>query len=94
MPDNHDCPKYSADEIIDLYIENGDVIFNTSLLQEIKSVSGLVNVKYDPKGIESVFEEYFWQHSAKRTTKTNTYPSIRTIKREELFFSPTKSKNK
>ena len=58
-PDNQGRPKYTAEEIINLYIENGHVIFNASVFQEIKSVSGLVNVKYDPKGIESVFEEYF-----------------------------------
>ena len=58
-PDHQDRPKYTAEEIIELYIENGHVIFNASVFQEIKSVSGLVNVKYDPKGIESVFEEYF-----------------------------------
>jgi len=43
-PDNHDRPKYTAEEIIDLYIENGHVIFNASVFLEIKSVSGLVNV--------------------------------------------------
>ena len=54
-PDSHNQPKYTTKEIIDLYIENGHIIFNASLFQEIKSVSGLVNVKYDPEGLESVF---------------------------------------
>ena len=49
--DNHNRPKFTAEEIIDLYIKNGHVIFNASVLQEIKSVSGLVNVKYNPQGM-------------------------------------------
>jgi len=47
-PDNNNRPKYSSKEILDLYLENGEIIFNSSLFQEIKSVSGIVNVKYDP----------------------------------------------
>ena len=38
-PDNHNRPKYSSEEILDLYLNNGQIIFNSSLFQEIKSVS-------------------------------------------------------
>ena len=91
MPDNHDCPKYTADEIIDLYIENGDVIFNSSLLQEIKSVSGLVNVKYDPKGIESVFEEYFGNTQLKELLKPTLIPVYELSRGKNYFFRQQKA---
>ena len=58
-PDKNNRAKYSSKEILDLYLENGHIIFNSSLFQEIKSVSGIVNVKYDPEGLESIFEKYF-----------------------------------
>ena len=64
-PDKNNHPKYSPEEILDLYLENGHIIFNSSFFQEIKSVSGIVNVKYDPEGLESVFEKYFGKSELK-----------------------------
>jgi len=90
-PDNHDRPKFTAEEIIDLYIENGHVIFNASVLQEIKSVSGLVNVKYDPKGIESVFEEYFGNTQLKDLLKPTLIPVYELSRGQNYFFRQQKA---
>ena len=62
-PDSNNRPKYTSKEILDLYIENGHIIFNSSIFQEIKSVSGIVNVKYNPEGLESVFNNTLAIHS-------------------------------
>jgi len=90
-PDNHDRPKFTAEEIIDLYIENGHVIFNASVLQEIKSVSGLVNVKYNPKGIESVFEEYFGNTQLKDLLKPTLIPVYELSRGQNYFFRQQKA---
>ena len=58
-PNKDNRPSYSAKEIVDLYFESADTIFQDSLLQDIKSVAGLLNVKYNPEGIESVFQQHF-----------------------------------
>ena len=43
-PNKDNRPSYSAKEIVDLYFESADTIFQDSLLQDIKSVAGLLNV--------------------------------------------------
>ena len=90
-PDNHNRPKYSISEIIDLYINNSEVIFNASLLQEIKSVSGLVNVKYDPQGIESVFDEYFGNTQLKDLLKPTLIPVYELSRGKNYFFRQQKA---
>ena len=91
-PDHQDRPKYTAEEIIELYIENGHVIFNASVFQEIKSVSGLVNVKYDPKGIESVFEEYFGNTQLKDLLKPTLIPVYELSRGKNYFFRQQKAR--
>lgn len=90
-PDKHNRPKYSTEEIINLYIKNGDVIFNSSVLQEIKSVSGIVNVKYEPKGIESIFDEYFGKAQLKDLLKPTLIPVYELSRGKNYFFRQQKA---
>ena len=90
-PDSHNQPKYTTKEIIDLYIENGHIIFNASLFQEIKSVSGLVNVKYDPEGLESVFNKYFGNNQLKDLLKPTLIPVYDLSRGKNYFFRQQKA---
>ena len=90
-PDNHNRPKYSSEEILNLYLNNGQIIFNSSLFQEIKSVSGIVNVKYDPEGLESVFEKYFGKSELKDLLKPSLIPVYDLSRGKNYFFRQQKA---
>ena len=90
-PDKDNRPKYSPEEILDLYLENGHIIFNSSLFQEIKSVSGIVNVKYDPEGLESVFEKYFGKSELKNLIKPSLIPVYDLSRGKNYFFRQQKA---
>jgi len=90
-PDSNNRPKYTTKEILDLYIENGQIIFNSSLFQEIKSVSGIVNVKYDPEGLESVFQKYFGKSELKDLLKPSLIPVYDLSRGKNYFFRQQKA---
>ena len=90
-PDNNNRPKYSSKEILDLYLENGEIIFNSSLFQEIKSVSGIVNVKYDPEGLVSVFDKYFGKSELKDLLKPSLIPVYDLSRGKNYFFRQQKA---
>ena len=90
-PDKNNRPKYSPEEILDLYLENGHIIFNSSFFQEIKSVSGIVNVKYDPEGLESVFEKYFGKSELKSLLKPSLIPVYDLSRGKNYFFRQQKA---
>ena len=90
-PDKNNRPKYSPEEILDLYLENGHIIFNSSFFQEVKSVSGIVNVKYDPEGLESVFEKYFGKSELKDLLKPSLIPVYDLSRGKNYFFRQQKA---
>ena len=90
-PDKNNRPKYSPEEILDLYLENGHIIFNSSFFQEVKSVSGIVNVKYDPEGLESVFEKYFGKSELKSLLKPSLIPVYDLSRGKNYFFRQQKA---
>ena len=60
-------------------------------MQEIKSVSGIVNVKYDPEGIESVFEKYFGKLQLKDLLKPSLIPVYDLSRGKNYFFRQQKA---
>lgn len=58
-PDTSKKPLYSSQDILKILTEHGEDIFKDSLIQELDSLGGLVNERYDSKGIDDVLEKYF-----------------------------------
>ena len=46
-PNENDRPKLTAMEVVNLYLDRGDEIFDTSLWQRLKSRKGITGEKYD-----------------------------------------------
>lgn len=90
-PNKDNRPIYSAKEIIDLYFDNAEVIFQGSLLQDIKSVAGLLNVKYNPEGIESVFRQHFPDTELKQLLKPTLIPVYDLTRGKNYFFRQQKA---
>lgn len=51
-------PRYSAEDLIDLYVAEGPKIFDRSLLERITSVDGLLDERYDSSGLTAALREY------------------------------------
>ena len=58
-PDTPNHPKFSAEEVVGLYFERGDKIFDVPFFHKIRSVAGILDEKYPAKGIEQALDDYF-----------------------------------
>src|ERR1700730_10088469 len=53
-----DGPRYTARDLIGLYEAEGPEIFDRTLLKRIHSVDGLLDERYDSKGLDSALDAY------------------------------------
>ena len=51
-------PRYSADELAGIYVEEGPRIFHRSLLKRIFSVEGWLDERYEDDGLEHALQRY------------------------------------
>jgi patatin-like phospholipase/acyl hydrolase len=51
-------PRFSAEELAGIYVEEGPRIFSRSLLKRIFSVGGLVDERYEDAGLERALQRY------------------------------------
>lgn len=59
VPGLKGSPKYSAEEIIDLYVKRGTEIFPRPTLRRQRFLRNLFGPKYSQRGLESVLQDYF-----------------------------------
>ncbi len=59
IPDKNNLPKYNAQDLLDIYVDRGDDIFDTSIWKSITSVGGLNDEKYDAHELEDALNDYF-----------------------------------
>ncbi|SMM99410.1 Patatin-like protein [uncultured Candidatus Thioglobus sp.] len=85
-PDKNNRPKYSAAEIVDLYLKNAEAIFQSSFIQGIKSASGLLDVKYNTAGVNSVYQQYFADTELKQLLKPCLIPVYDLATGKNYFF--------
>jgi len=78
-------PRYSAEALRVLYRERGDDIFDRSRWQQVTSVFGLTDEKYDHAGLVSVLEEYFGDEPM-REALTDVMVSTYDIQAREPFY--------
>jgi hypothetical protein len=53
-----DRPLYRAEELADLYVTEGPKIFDRSLVKTVTSLDGLIDEKYDDKGLNGALATY------------------------------------
>lgn len=92
IPDENGNPKYTAEDLSNLYLENGKTIFSRSIWQKIRSASGIADEKYGQDGIESVLKKYFGDFNLSDTLVDVLITSYDLEKRKPLFFKSTKAK--
>src|SRR5207253_3171898 len=52
-------PRFSAAQAVDLYLQNGDDIFDVSIWKRISSVGGVADEKYSAAPLGKVLHDYF-----------------------------------
>lgn len=87
VKDENNRPRYSAAKVVKIYKENIAIIFKKpNLLQNIKSVSGLVDVKYNTQGMSEVLHQYFLDDELKDLLKPCLMPAYRIDSCENYYF--------
>jgi patatin-like phospholipase/acyl hydrolase len=51
-------PKFTAERAVELYLDRGDLIFDISFWQRIRSGGGITDEKYSEKELEDALEDY------------------------------------
>jgi patatin-like phospholipase/acyl hydrolase len=58
LPDEYGRPKYSAQQMLDAYFEDGGSIFHKSLLRWVMTLGGLIGPKYSGRPLEKTLLNY------------------------------------
>lgn len=85
FPDKHGKPKYSAEEALNLYMENGGKIFKRQF-RWIYTLVGIIGPRYNVKNTENIFKKYFGEVRIKESTSHLMVPSIDNLNRNIYFF--------
>jgi uncharacterized protein len=51
-------PRFSAEELADIYVQEGPKIFHRNLVKRIRSVGGWIDERYDDDGLNAALERY------------------------------------
>lgn len=80
-------PRYSALEAVDLYIQNGDDIFDRSIFKTIGSFGGLSDEKYSADTLEEALKEYFGDIKLSELLKPCLITAYDIYERQAKFFN-------
>ncbi len=92
IPGDNGKPKYSAQELVQLYRDKGSTIFSRSSWQKLRSVSGIRDEKFSQEGVESVLKHYFGNYSLSDTLVDVLITSYDLERRSPYFFKSSKAK--
>lgn len=85
--------KFSAKEAVDLYLENGDEIFDISLKHKIASGAGILDEKYAADELEESLNDYLGDLKLSQLLKPCLITSYDIRRRQAHFFRQHKAKN-
>ena len=85
-PDNPGKPQFSANEVVDLYFERGDEIFDLPFFHKVKTLGGITDEKYPDEGIEDALQDYFGELWLKDLLKPTVITSYDIKNRKGHFF--------
>ncbi len=80
-------PKYSAKEAVDLYLQDGDNIFDVSSYKRIQSLDGLTDEKYSADAIEAALKKYLGDLKLSDLLKPCFITAYDITRRQAQFFN-------
>lgn len=84
-------PRYSAKDVVQLYLSNGEKIFDTNFFKKFIAQAGLLDEKYPAEGIESVLKSYFKDLKLSELLKPCLITSYNIEQRKTHFFGQHKA---
>lgn len=80
-------PKFTANEVVDLYFKNGEKIFERSLFQKIRSAGGILDEKYPSKGLKNALSKYMGTQKLSELLKPSLITAYDLERRKAHFFT-------
>ncbi|OKH21069.1 patatin [Hydrococcus rivularis NIES-593] len=93
VPNAEGKPRYSAEDLIALYENEGGRIFSRSLWHKIRAAGNLLEEKYPSDGIKGVLAEYFGETRLKEALTEVLITSYEIEQRIPFFFKSTSAKD-
>ena len=92
MPDQFGRPKYTANDAIQMYLENGKKIFNRSSWHKIITMGGLCGPKYSNVSYQQLLEKFLEKETIASTVKPCILPAYHIDEASAYFFSTISAK--
>lgn len=86
-------PKYTAEEVVEIYFERGDDIFSIPLFHRIRSAGGVLDEKYPAAGLEETLEDYFGDARLSDLLKPSLITAYDIKRRKAHFFTQHDAEN-
>ncbi|RLD25094.1 MAG: patatin [Bacteroidetes bacterium] len=80
-------PKYTADEVVNIYLERGDDIFSIPLFHKIRTAGGVLDEKYPAAGLEETLKDYFGDAKLSDLLKPSLITAYDIKRRKAHFFT-------
>jgi patatin-like phospholipase/acyl hydrolase len=79
-------PRFTAEELVDLYLVEGPHIFSRSLLRRIRTVEGLLDERYSAEGLDSALERYLGETRLSEALRPVIVTGYSLEERRPFFF--------
>lgn len=89
-----DVPKFSAQDAVNLYMEHGAEIFDTTIWEKIVGMDGIRDEKYSAYNLEKLLHKYFGDLRLSQLLKPCLIPSYDIDNRSAHFFAQHNHLNK
>ncbi|GAB2483307.1 patatin-like phospholipase family protein [Algoriphagus taiwanensis] len=86
-PDENGGYRFSAKDALDLYLDQGDEIFDVSLGRKLKSLSGLNDERYSADALDTALKNYFGDIKLSQSKKPCLVTSYDIRNRKAHFFT-------
>ncbi len=80
-------PRFSAADAVDLYLQNGDDIFDVSVFKSIFSVGGLADEKYSADALERILRDYLGDLKLSQLLRPCLITAYDITQRKAKFFN-------
>jgi len=80
-------PRFTAQEVVDLYMERGDEIFSIPVFHKLRTAFGVLDEKYPSKGIEDALNDYFGNTKLSMLRKPCLISAYDVTRRKATFFT-------
>lgn len=80
-------PRFTANDAVNLYLQNGDNIFDVSIFRAITTVEGLAGPKYSADALETILKNYLGDLKLSQLLKPCLITAYDITRRQAKFFN-------